>query len=56
MHVLAIGNPFDGMSVLGPFEDSEQASAYAEQYRLDEWWTIEVDEPNWIGVETQVNA
>lgn len=30
LHVVAVGNAFDGMTLYGPFDDSESAAGYAE--------------------------
>lgn len=39
MYVVAIGNAFDGLSVHGPFESSEEAQEWAQGYH-DEWHVL----------------
>lgn len=47
MIVIAFGNPFDGMTVVGPFEDYEEANRYAELHAADyeDWHVITVSAP-----------
>ena len=40
MLVLAIGNAFDGLRLVGPFDGTEYAVAYAETYEKNETWEI----------------
>jgi len=42
--VVAQGNPFDGISLTGPFGSAEEANDYAEDID-DDWWVMEVDKP-----------
>lgn len=44
MFVVVFGNPFDGMSVHGPFQDSEDANRYAEDADCD-WWLMDLTQP-----------
>ena len=44
--ILVHGNPVDGFSFVGPFEDTEQAVEYAENnLRGSEWWIAECSAP-----------
>lgn len=44
MFVVAYGNPFDGISLVGPFDDAEVAAEYAVSYHGDgEWWVKELE-------------
>lgn len=43
-HIVVIGNPVDGYSFYGPFEDSEDACEFAEA-NLDEWWLADLMNP-----------
>lgn len=38
-HVVVIGNPFDGMSIHGPFDTVDDAVAYGEESGED-WWAM----------------
>lgn len=42
--VIVIGNPIDGISIHGPFEDMEDAHEWAEN-NSDEWWCAWLREP-----------
>lgn len=35
--VIIIGNPIDGITIHGPFDDIEEAHEWAEE-NSDEWW------------------
>jgi len=44
MTVIALGNPFDGMTIYGPFYDAELAVEYAEgNFQSDDWWIMDVE-------------
>jgi|GEM_PF-2340297 len=43
--VVAIGNPFDGLGLHGPFNDQEVANTWAENCQND-WWVVEVNKPD----------
>lgn len=45
--VIVYGSPFDGMQVVGPFEDYEDATSFAEENigGLD-WWAVELGDPS----------
>ena len=49
--VVAIGNPFDGISLVGPFDDAEEANEWAENHaRANDWWSMHVRDPaTWDG-------
>lgn len=41
MFAIAIGTPFDGVSLHGPFADAENAGEWAEQFASDrDWWLV----------------
>lgn len=42
--VIVIGNPIDGISLYGPFDDIEEAHEWAEN-NSDEWWCAMLYEP-----------
>jgi hypothetical protein len=45
--VVATGNPFDGLSLWGPFETREDANDFAEHEDWDDyWWIINVNHPD----------
>ena len=45
--VLVVGNPFDGMTIIGPFDHPEDASSYAEKFcGGEDWHLIPVEEPD----------
>lgn len=43
-YCVAIGNPFDGMTLYGPFDDFTDAEVWAEENdnHCDEWWVVSV--------------
>lgn len=44
--MLAIGNAFDGIRLVGPFEDADEATAYAElRHDGAEWTLVPYDDP-----------
>lgn len=46
IYVVIGGNPFDGMSVFGPFGDAEEGNEWAQdELKRDTWWTMKVEEP-----------
>lgn len=46
MLVIVYGNPFDGLAIVGPFEDTEEANHYGEmELRNFEYWVIAVETP-----------
>ena len=46
MAIVITGNPGDGFVYYGPFDDAEQANAWAEdELRNAEWWVIELLNP-----------
>ena len=44
--LLVTGNPVDGFGFVGPFEDTEAVSAYAERNRISEWWSCDLTRPD----------
>lgn len=46
MCILSIGNVFDGLRLIGPFDHVEAAIQYAEQNRLEEWGCVELEPPD----------
>ena len=44
MFVVVTGNPFDGLTVEGPFDDHESALAYGE-VQSDDWRVVPVQRP-----------
>lgn len=43
--IIVTGNPVDGLEFFGPFETGEEAFEYADENRLEEWWTAPINEP-----------
>ena len=43
--ILVYGNPVDGCSYIGPFEDHEAAVEYAQRYLDSDWWVTDLTEP-----------
>ena len=44
---IAIGNPADGFTYVGPFVDYDVAQAHAEEMQSDNpWWIISLESPN----------
>lgn len=44
-YVLLIGNPVDGVSIVGPFVDTENATEHAEaRFKNSEWWIAVLEE------------
>jgi hypothetical protein len=45
-HAIAYGNPFDGMTLIGPFENHEAASEHADQFVHEfDWWVVPLKKP-----------
>ncbi len=45
-YVVAKGNPLDGITLYGPFEDSDSALEWAEcNDREGDWWIVTVNSP-----------
>lgn len=46
-YVVAFGNPFDGITLEGPFDTADEATGYAERSSDDfgDWNVVEVAEP-----------
>ena len=46
MTVIVMGNPFDGLTIHGPFEDFDAANDWVEEQGLDDdWWAVELVKP-----------
>jgi hypothetical protein len=44
--IVAVGNAFDGLTVYGPFDTSEDAQTFGQDCRRGEDWTIvELEKP-----------
>jgi len=44
---VAHGNPFDGLTITGPFSDSEEAGDWAlDHVRHETWWIVELEDPD----------
>jgi hypothetical protein len=44
--VIVTGNPGDGFSILGPFNELDEAIEWAEEsLRGEEWWTMKMVQP-----------
>lgn len=45
MFIIA-GNPIDGITLIGPFEDDDSLNTYADNnLRLTDWWVITPESP-----------
>lgn len=44
MYVVALGNAFDGMRIVGPFEDFDEAENMMHNIGSYEYYIVEVDE------------
>ena len=50
MHVVVVGNPFDGMTIYGPFATGDEANEWAnsnDKTDLDnvDWWVLRLESP-----------
>ena len=50
LHAVVIGNPFDGLSLYGPFDDATLANDWADEYvQADkyglDWWVVPLNDP-----------
>ena len=44
MYTIAVGNPFDGVTLYGMFEDPGSANEVAErEFPNDEWWIAPIN-------------
>jgi hypothetical protein len=44
--VMAVGNPFDGLRLTGPFPSQDAAMlAYAQDHVVDDWWIADLHAP-----------
>lgn len=45
-HVIATGNPFDGVKLIGPFNNYEAALTYADSNTFEwDWWVVHIEKP-----------
>jgi hypothetical protein len=45
--MLMYGGPANGFTFVGPFDDADDAIAYAEDNRIqDSWWVVDLVAPN----------
>jgi hypothetical protein len=46
MNIIVMGNPVEGLTFVGPFDDPNEAGDYAaDEYRNEEWWIAYVHPP-----------
>lgn len=46
MFIIAYGDPIDGMSFVGPFEDDDGLDEYARDNLQDSnWWIVKLEKP-----------
>jgi len=45
MYAVAIGEPFDGISFWGPFQEFEEAEHWADRNASLTWWVINLLNP-----------
>lgn len=45
MFIVVYGNPFDGMTAAGPFNDGEDAAQWAEVNADESWWIVPLTAP-----------
>lgn len=43
--IIVAGNPVNGLSFIGPFEDREAAEHYADGLVDTDWWIADLDPP-----------
>lgn len=43
--VLAIGDPINGLNIVGPFDDAEVAMDSTERQHAEDWWLMDMDLP-----------
>lgn len=46
MIVAVVGNPFEGLEIYGPFEESEDATSWCERLDYEEWNIVVVEKVN----------
>ena len=46
-YVLMVGSIFDGVSLVGPFENYDEAQAYLDQEKFETYEVTELEEPKW---------
>lgn len=45
MLLLVTGNPVDGFSFVGPFDDHAKASEWADRRMDSDWWIVPIEKP-----------
>lgn len=45
-YVVINGNPLDGFTITGPFDDSENALMFAQKNRDECWWVTPINQPS----------
>jgi hypothetical protein len=45
LHVLIVGNPFEGFKIIGPFASFDEADEYALKHAVGENWVSELEAP-----------
>jgi hypothetical protein len=49
-YILIVGNPIDGLSVIGPFELHDDAINYGETFgQGEDWWVTGMSNPVCLG-------
>ncbi len=43
--VVVTGNPFDGLTVIGPFYSPEDTDRFISENKFDYWWIVPLEEP-----------
>lgn len=43
--IIVLGNPVAGFTYVGPFEDEDAATEYADGFIDDDWWLAELAPP-----------
>lgn len=44
--ILIAGNPVDGFTYHGPFDNEDERAEYTNEFSSD-WWYAELTEPDW---------
>lgn len=46
MHMLVVGNPFEGFRFVGPFDSLDDAQEFGEAvFPMMDWWFCELENP-----------
>lgn len=47
MSVVVLGNPFDGLNIVGPFDGPDEAHDWADDHAdHSEWWIVNLTHPD----------